>query len=642
MKSVKVLLIVLISSGLYGFSYNNNISDFEKEKFHSYKSSLTDSTIDVNYYNLFFDIHINPDYLYAQTEILCKVVQNPLNFVYLDLSNYLTVDSIKTGNSFLQFNHLNNKLTIILNRTYNPGEQIQMIIFYRGLPVPTGYGSFVFGTNINTPVIWTLSEPFGASDWFPCKNSPDDKADSSKMRIKCRNDFTAVSNGILESVTDNTDSTKTYEWKCNYPIANYLISLAVTNYEVYKNYFKYTPADSMPVVHYIYPQNLNGLKSQLDRTVDMLEFFSSKFGLYPFINEKYGHVQFGEYGGMEHQTVASMGLFYDGIMAHELAHQWFGDKITCRNWQNIWLNEGFATYSEALYNEHLYGKLIYDDFISYKMLEAKRARSSIYVQNPTNINEIFDADRSYSKGCVVLHMLRGVTGDTVFFRVLRKYSSDTALAFKTAVTEDFQSNAESVYGSSLAYFFQEWIYGENYPKYMINWSYIQDENNFYNVSFNLSQQSNSNPVFFTMPAEIKIKTEYGDTLINIFNNSQQQSYSFKVKGKPLSLTFDPGNKILKDKTGDEIAVPVRYYLGQNFPNPFNPATTINYEILKYSDVSLIVYDILGRIVKILVNEKQKPGAYIVRFSSENLPSGIYFYKIIAGEFTDSKKMLMIK
>jgi aminopeptidase N len=517
-----------------------------------------------------------------------------------------------------------------------------MIIFYRGLPVPTGYGSFVFGTNINTPVIWTLSEPFGASDWFPCKNSPDDKADSSKMRIKCRNDFTAVSNGILESVTENTDSTKTYEWKCNYPIANYLISLAVTNYEVYKNYFKYTPADSMPVVHYIYPQNLNGLKSQLDRTVDMLEFFSSKFGLYPFINEKYGHVQFGEYGGMEHQTVASMGLFYDGIMAHELAHQWFGDKITCRNWQNIWLNEGFATYSEALYNEHLYGKLIYDDFISYKMLEAKRARSSIYVQNPTNINEIFDADRSYSKGCVVLHMLRGVTGDTVFFRVLRKYSSDTALAFKTAVTEDFQSNAESVYGSSLAYFFQEWIYGENYPKYMINWSYIQDENNFYNVSFNLSQQSNSNPVFFTMPAEIKIKTEYGDTLINIFNNSQQQSYSFKVKGKPLSLTFDPGNKILKDKTGDEIAVPVRYYLGQNFPNPFNPATTINYEILKYSDVSLIVYDILGRIVKILVNEKQKPGAYIVRFSSENLPSGIYFYKIISGEFTDSKKMLMIK
>ena len=133
------------------------------------------------------------------------------------MSNNLIIDSIKTGNNFLQYSLLNDKLSISLDRTYNPGEKIDLIIFYRGLPVATGFGSFIFGTNVNTPAIWTLSEPFGASDWFPCKNSPDDKADSSEMTIKCRNDFTAVSNGALTSVLVNPDSTKTLYGNANIP-----------------------------------------------------------------------------------------------------------------------------------------------------------------------------------------------------------------------------------------------------------------------------------------------------------------------------------------------------------------------------------------------------------------------------------------
>ncbi len=628
----------------YGFSDDSYISNLEKRQFSDFKtiSTYSDSTIDITFYNLFFDIRINPDYIYARAEVISKVSVSNINSLYLNLSNNLIIDSIKTGNNFLQYSLLNDKLSISLDRTYNPGEKIDLIIFYRGLPVATGFGSFIFGTNVNTPAIWTLSEPFGASDWFPCKNSPDDKADSSEMTIKCRNDFTAVSNGALTSVLVNPDSTKTYIWKCKYPIANYLLSLAVTNYSEYRNYFKYSPLDSMPVIHYIYPQNLNGLRSQLDRTVDMLQFFSSKYGLYPFINEKYGHVQFGHFGGMEHQTIASMGLFGDDIMAHELSHQWFGDKITCRNWQNIWLNEGFATFSEALYNEHLYGKLIYDNVMLGKMLEAKRATGSIFVQNPENINEIFNAGRSYSKGGVVLHMLRGITGDSMFFRIMQKYSSDTLIAYKSAVTEDFQRNAESVYGASLSYFFQEWIYGENYPKYSINWNYSQNGNNIYLISLTLSQYANSNPAYFTMPVEFRIKTPSMDSVFRSFNSATQENYTFQVTGKPQSLTFDPENKILKDKTGDEIAVPVRFYLGQNYPNPFNPSTTINYETIKLADVNISVYDILGRMVKVLVNEKQKSGAYTIKFSAENLPSGIYFYKITAGEFTDSHKMVILR
>jgi len=284
----KFLIILFLLFFFYGFSDDSYISKMEKEYFLEFKSSTTysDSTIDIIYYNLNFDIRTNPNYLYAKAEIVSKVSVLSINSLYLNLSNNLSVDSIKTGNIFLQYTLLNDKLSVTLDRTYNLGEKMDLIIYYRGLPVATGYGSFIFGTNVNTPVIWTLSEPFGASDWFPCKNSPDDKADSSKMTIKCRNDFTAVSNGILTNVTVNPDSTKTYEWKCNYPIANYLLSLAVTNYSEYRNYFKYSLSDSMPVIHYIYPQNLNGLKSQLDRTIDMLQFFSSKYGLYPLVNSK--------------------------------------------------------------------------------------------------------------------------------------------------------------------------------------------------------------------------------------------------------------------------------------------------------------------------------------------------------------------
>jgi aminopeptidase N len=267
---------------------------------------------------------------------------------------------------------------------------------------------------------------------------------------------------------------------------------------------------------------------------------------------------------------------------------------------------------------------------------------SIYVQNPENINEIFNPSRSYSKAGVVLHMLRGITGDSMFFKIMQNYSSDSLLVFKNAVTEDFQRNAESVYGTSLSYFFQEWIYGENYPKYNINWNYTQNGSNTYLISLSLSQQSNSNPLYFTMPVEFRIKTPSMDTVFKAFNSSQQESYSFQVIGKPEALTFDPDNKILKDKTGDEIAVPVRFYLGQNYPNPFNPSTTINYETIKLANVNLSVYDILGRLVKVLVNEKQKPGEYSVKFSSENLSSGIYFYTIIADEYTDTHKMVILR
>jgi aminopeptidase N len=569
------------------------------------------------------------------------LILNPADSVYLNLSNVMIVDSVRYNGNLINYNHYKDKITLhpIINRSVS---SFSIIVFYHGLPVPTGFGSFVFGLNISNPVVWSLSEPYGASDWFPCKNFPSDKADSSDIWIKCPSVFTGVSNGVLKEIVANPDNTRTYKWKNSYPIANYLLSVAITNYSLYTNYFKYSVSDSMPVMNYIYPEVIDSLKPTLDKTINMLKIFSTRFGLYPFIREKYGHAQINTSGAMEHQTATSIGIISEYVVAHELGHQWFGDKITCRDWHNIWLNEGFATYSECVYAEDAYGKTAYNDYVINKMIDAKKAVGTIYVQDVGSVGNIFDGNRTYAKGGMVLHMLRGIVGDSTFFNILKAYVNDSSVAYGTAVTEDFQRIAERVSGMQLGYFFSEWIYGQNYPIYNINWSYYQMQNDYYGILFTIKQMQSSNPQYFSMPVDIKINTSYGDSTFHFFNNALNQSYNIIVKGLPSLVTFDPDNKILKDKHGDDPIEIVGYSLQQNYPNPFNPGTTIKYEIAGSVNVKVTVYDVLGRIFVVLVNEKQKAGKYSVIFSSNNFASGVYFYKIEAGDFTTTKKMVLIR
>src|SRR5664280_1219214 len=290
------------------------------------------------------------------------------------------------------------------------------------------------------------------------------------------------------------------------------------SYTVYTNYYKYSPVDSMPVVHHIYPETFPSVQGVLDKTPLMIKIYSDRFGQYPFLKEKYGHAQFGWNGGMEHQTCSSMGTFAEDIISHELAHQWFGDKITCKDWHHIWLNEGFATYCTGLYLEAAYGPNYLSSYMQSQMEVAQTAVGSIYVQDISNVNEIFNNARTYSKGSVVLHMLRGIVGDTLFFRILKSYIADSTLTYNVAVTEDFQKVAETVSGLNLEYFFSEWIYGENYPQYSLTWKYNLISGNLYNITLNLSQQNNSNPVYFTMPVRIKISTAIKDTFFTILND----------------------------------------------------------------------------------------------------------------------------
>jgi len=649
-----LLNLLFITSFLKSQIIDKPIYEMEKEShsfsfnsgFNNYKGDIN---IDVNYYKLNLNITYNPNFLIGEVTINCKSLVNNLNEISYDFSNNMTVDSVTSGKVRLNFSHADNKILITLNKSVNIGQIVSVIIFYKGIPVPTGYGSFIFGThNINEPAIWTLSEPFGSSDWFPCKNVPYDKADSSDVWINCSDNLTAVSNGVLKEIQNNNNGTLTYKWHNSYPITQYVISLAISNYAQYNTYFKYSTNDSMPVLNYIYPENLDKLKSQLDKTNSMLTLFSDKFGLYPFINEKYGHAEFGRNAGMENQTISSIGVFNDNIMAHELTHQWFGDKITCADWQNIWLNEGFATYGEAIYNESAFGITAYKEFMKNKMSFAKTAVGTIYVQDANDINQIFSGNRSYAKGCVVLHMLRGITGDSVFFEILKSYATDSSIAYKNAVTEDFKRVAEKVYGADLGYFFSEWIYGEKYPEYNVSWTTENIGLNQYKASVNITQKINVNPSFFTMPIKIKIFTAGGETVKTVFNNSQSQTFDILLDSKPLNFKIDPDNYILKDVRGEDI-IPVSFSLGQNFPNPFNPVTTIIYSLGKPSFVNLKVYNILGEEIGNFVNEKQREGNYTVKLNMNGFPSGAYFYSLTAQEenstnvfFSEAKELMYIK
>ena len=234
-----------------------------------------------------------------------------------------------------------------------------LTISYSGNPISSGFGSFEQGTHNGDPVIWTLSEPYGAKGWWPCKQDLNDKIDMIDVYITTpqynasNEEYIAVSNGLEQSQVVNGNN-KTTHFKHQYPIPAYLIAIAVTNYEVYSHEVA-NNGNPFDVVNYVYPEDLAYAQANTGVTVDIMDLFTNLFEEYPYASEKYGHAQFGWGGGMEHTTVSFMGGFSRGLIAHELAHQWFGNKVTCGSWQDIWLNEGFATYLSGLVIEDFDG-----------------------------------------------------------------------------------------------------------------------------------------------------------------------------------------------------------------------------------------------------------------------------------------------
>ena len=609
--------------------------------------SAASANIDITYYKLDLAITVAPGYVRGRVMVTGLALADSVQQVQLDLSNAMTVDSILTGGNRLSFIHYPSTLDIELERFHSAGEAITLEIFYRGVPISAGFGSFEFSSHAGVPWVWSLSEPYGARDWWPCKNHPLDKADSVDVWVTCDSRFKVGSNGKLLAVIDNGNGTRTHRWASRYPIASYLVSVALTDFAEFSNWFHHTPQDSMEILNYVLPEHLAQAQAELPRTVSMLDVFSRLFGLYPFISEKYGHSEFGQGGAMEHQTMTSTTNFAENTLSHELAHQWFGDLITCANWPNLWLNEGFATYSEALYLEATYGADAFRTHMESKLESALRAQGTLYVADTSTVQNLFNNNRVYSKGAAVLHMLRHILGDSVFFRSVRSYVDDPRFRFGTATTEDLQGVFESVSGMSLDYFFRQWVYGENYPQYSFSWKDEQAAGGYVTTVKIHQTTRTSNPTFFIMPIDIKLSNEDRDTTVVITPVVDGEEFLIHTSYKPGLVELDPGHWILREILIDNPALPTTYALSQNYPNPFNAGTVISFEVPRRSVGGLKVYNAIGEEMATLIEGRLEPGLHTINWdgvgtSGVHLPSGVYFYRLLAEGSSVARKMILLR
>lgn len=607
----------------------------------------TRQNIDVTYYNLNLNIDPNAFLLTGSVVMKGKSLVPGFQEVVLDLAGNMSVAGV-SGDADT-FSRQGDKLILMLKTPVATGESFQVQVDYNGNPQTGGFGGFVFDSQNGQPLIWTLSEPYYARGWWPCKDVPADKADSVDIVVTVPSTLLAASNGRLISEQDNNNGTKTFHWQERYPIPTYLVSLAITNYTKFSEWFKYSPNDSMEITNYVYPSSLASAKSGLAELPDMLDFFHKTFGPYPFLKEKYGVAQFGWSGGMEHQTLSSQGNFGQVLNVHELAHQWWGDMITNANWSEIWLNEGFASYSEALYFEEIVGEDYYHKYMSWMDWNYS---GSIYRTDTTSVSSLFNGI-VYDKGAWVLHMLRHVVGDSNFFDILQAYAADPRFKYGNATTAGFKDVCETVSGRALDWFFEPWILGNGRPLYLFAWQ-AQSVENGTRLDLSIEQTQVASDRLYPMPIDLQIEAANQDTTITIFNNAASQIFSFVLPFEPTNVTLDKENWILKQV--DEVLytsvesleqVPAQFTLRQNYPNPFNAGTTIAFELERSSEVELKLFNLSGQLVRVLANGSYGAGHHRINWDGKgehgrSLSSGIYIYQINSGNFKKSKKLILMK
>ncbi len=514
--------------------------------------SLNDNPLledyDVKFYGLDVQVNSSSDRIQGSTTILLETRENSFETLVLELHYTLAVDKVLVDGAQVNFSHNDEELYIDLNYPLDSGSLLNTQVFYGG---QTGEGMVSErDDDWGVPVTFTLSEPFYAKDWFPCKENLGDKADSVHVFITTDYELTAVSQGILTGTTYFPNGKVRYEWKSNYPIAFYLISIAVADYQEY-NLEVQPEGISSPILiqNFVYnvPGCLETYQDQIGVTLSMMELFSELFGPYPFRNEKYGHYLWPWGGGMEHQTMTGMGNFEFYLIAHELGHSWFGDYVTCATWQDIWINEGFATMAGYLATEFLAPEYA-DGEREYRFNRALREpEGTVFVpeEDADNDSRIFSGNLSYSKGMALLYMIRfELDDDDLFFLTLRnfldRYGNDVATGL------DFKEVLEENSGMNFDDFFNQWYFGAGFPIYEVSW---EQQDQTLNLTSTQTTSSTQTPLF-RMSMEYRIMHSGGDTLVRVFHGANEENYQFHVDGLVSSVEIDPHNHVL-DGVADE-------------------------------------------------------------------------------------------
>jgi len=589
---------------------------------------------DVNFYaldiamtNLVTDIAGTAEIHGTATEVLDSVL--------FELFSTHTISDLRLNGVSIPYTRINSAITVPVNLT--SGQAFEIAIDYNGTP-PTGATNPLGGsgmTNDSSPswgnqVTWSLSEPFSAYEWWPCKQSLSDKADSCSIKITVPNICKAGSNGVLENVVDLGDGTSRYEWMHRHSIDYYLISVAVAQYVEYNVYAN--PAGSIsPVLiqNYVYdnPGTLPNFQADIDETVDFIELFADLFGPYPFQDEKYGHCMAPLSGGMEHQTMTTQGWFAKGLTSHELGHQWWGDNVTCSSWADIWVNEGFASYSEYLMLENLYPNETTGHMNDVHNNVMSQNGGSVWCLDSLNEGRIFSGRLTYDKGAAIVHTFRFLMNDDVaFFQALKNIQTDFTGDVVSGL--DIRDYFQAASGVDLTEAFNEWYFGQGYPTYSARWNTQGTD-----LLMEITHTTSSVTPLFTNDLEITFaRGIQPDTTIRISIDANLKQFLIPNMGDVSQLqSIDPNNWIINkigsiqnDDTFTSLGIEENTISTYSIaPNPSDGKFTLTSSENGRNRVTII--DIRGRTINSLEFEKElnfdlskeEAGYYILQIENES-------------------------
>ena len=659
---ITLLLLSLVSGGLFAQfkpETSGAYSCFLKKsamqtlpKLPSLPNTIGPHSFDVLKYTLNLDIYHcyyspYPHDFTANVIILFKA-DSAISSIKLNASNQsLIIDSVRLNAA--SYTHTGDILTVTLNQSLSPGQTSEIRIYYKHKNV-TDNAFYVSGG-----FVFTDCEPEGARHWFPCYDSPSDKA-LLDLTAKVPATVRLGSNGRLADSTISADTLR-YHWISANNVATYLVVMtSKVNFKLDIVYYhKITnPADSVPIRFYY---NAGESPYASENLIDsMTTFYARNWCEHPF--EKNGFTALNNefsWGGMENQSLTSLcqGCWETSLIAHEYAHQWYGDMITCATWADIWLNEGFATWSEAFWHESSGGYLAYLQSIqgyanSYLQGNPGWAISvPAWAQVTPPLNTLFDWSVTYCKGAAALHQLRYVIGDSLFFRVLQTYCADTNYKYKSATVANFNQIVNTITGQNYDWFFNQWIFTPNHPVYANSYDFKSLPGNLWQVDF-YARQVQTNAPFFMMPIELKVHfTDNTDTLIKVMNSYNLQAFQWTFTRQPQAFYFDPDNEIVLKRSSMVVGTPEitdrsGFVLGQNIPNPVRSNTNISFILPSEADVQIRIVNTMGVTVWQTTTRNYSAGSHSVEADLGVLPSGLYIYTLTAAEQSYSRKLVIEK
>ncbi|HKQ06497.1 MAG TPA: M1 family aminopeptidase [Blastocatellia bacterium] len=509
----------------------------------------------------------------GQTTISLRPFRSDLKEIELDAGN-MQIDAVKLeSGAALKFRYEDKEhLYIALDKSYPAGSELRLVVKYKANPER---GLNFIGPNADDPSrplqIWSQGESQDNHYWFPCYDYPNDKATTELIAV-VDDTFQVISNGVLVGVTAGpAEHTKTWHWKMDKPYSSYLVSIIVGKFAEVKDTFK-----GIPVESYVYADQVENARISFGKLAQMVSFFSGRLGV-DFPYPKYAQTTVRDFGGgMEnitattltdnsvHDKRAHLDVSSDGLIAHELAHSWFGDLLTCRDWGEIWLNESFATFMEASWTEHDLGTADYlyemrGNQQGYLQAWAQGNRRPIVTHRYANPDAVFDV-YAYPRGGAVIHMLRFVLGDELFWRALNHYVKKHA--FQNVETQQLLVAIEEATGQNLQWFFDEWLYKIGHPEFEITSTY-DEAAKMVKLSVKQTQKADESrpwfhsPEFFTMPVDVAITTASGEQVHRVWIDGREKEFTFSADSKPLIVNFDRGNILIKQvkfsRTDEELA-----------------------------------------------------------------------------------------